>query len=86
MASLWPSSKVYSGQCRSRAQRSLKLKPPRFQVVVASSSVSSAAPTITTSHEGPVSSDAALAQLAAEAGLLEGGEGSMIQVGADSQT
>ena len=34
-------------------------------------------PTITTSHEGPVSSDAALAQLAAEAGLLESGDGTM---------
>ena len=44
------------------------------QVVVASST---AGPTITTSHEGPVSSDAALAQLAAEAGLLEGGDGTM---------
>ena len=51
------------------------------QVIVQSSSVTSGpAPTITTSHEGPVSSDAALAQLAAEAGLLEGGDGSMIQV------
>jgi host cell factor len=48
------------------------------QVIVQSSS--GPAPTITTSHEGPVSSDAALAQLAAEAGLLEGGDGSMIQV------
>ena len=47
---------------------------------MASSAASGAvAPTITTSHEGPVSSDAALAQLAAEAGLLEG-EGSLIQV------
>ena len=44
------------------------------QVVVASSN---AGPTITTSNEGPVSSDAALAQLAAEAGLLEGGDGTM---------
>jgi hypothetical protein len=51
-------------------------------VVVASSAVTAGnvAPTITTSHEGPVSSDAALAQLAAEAGLLEGGDGTMIQV------
>ena len=51
---------------------------------MASSAASGAvAPTITTSHEGPVSSDAALAQLAAEAGLLEG-EGSLIQVNLQS--
>ena len=52
-----------------------------LQVVVASSATSpTAAASMTTSHDGPVSSDVALAQLAAEAGLLESGEGSMIEV------
>ena len=59
-----------------QAPHSMSTTQSSPQVVVASSG-SNNPPTITTSHEGPVSSDAALAQLAAEAGLLEGGDGTM---------